>query len=342
MDNLKNPVAAQQYRMKSSIKEYEANGLNRLLMQMHQWALDKRYVSREDSLIYFNVAYAVAAPLEETPEFSVKLVRKKIEDLFMASSLKKRNHKISQNDTLLSLWMVYGILHLQRNKSLKLNCRLKKIRSELTKDFSLWEVSHMKHDSVATKFSAMIDAVEDRFCSPELHEKPSAHFSLATFGECDSFRIDTPVSLHKVKPDHRDNGEQPMDLYEMKIQALEAQLEEEKEKNEHCKVIEKSNYLTTSFNQKLEKRCKELERQLKEVLDSYRIEKETMQRIINQKDEQIKQLKAAAMNGIPQGTTGGVTVNNFYGSVAQQSNNANNVSSYMHGWGEQEKKINNL
>lgn len=342
MDNLKNPVAAQQYRMKSSIEEYEANGLNSLLMQMHQWALDKRYVSREDSLIYFNVAYAVAAPLEETPEFSVKLVRKKIEDLFMASSLKKRNHKISQNDTLLSLWMVYGILHLQRNKSLKLNCRLKKIRSELTKDFSLWEVSHMKHDSVATKFSAMIDAVEDRFCSPELHEKPSAHFSLATFGECDSFQIDTPVSLHKVKPDHRDNGEQPMDLYEMKIQALEAQLEEEKEKNEHCKVIEKSNYLTTSFNQKLEKRCKELERQLKEVLDSYRIEKETMQRIINQKDEQIKRLKAGAMNGIPQGTTGGVTVNNFYGSVAQQSNNANNVSSYMHGWGEQEKKINNL
>lgn len=75
--------------MKSSIEEYEANGLNSLLMQMHQWALEKRYVSRQDSLIYFNVAYAVAAPLEETPEFSVKLVRKKIEDLFMASSLKR-------------------------------------------------------------------------------------------------------------------------------------------------------------------------------------------------------------------------------------------------------------
>ena len=351
MDNLKNPVAAQQYRMKSSIEEYEANGLNSLLMQMLQWALDKRYVSGEDSLIYFNVAYAVAVPLEETPGFSVKLVRKKIEDLFEESSLKKRNHRISQYDTLLSLWMVYGILHLQRHKSLKLNSRLKKIRSELTEDFSLWEISRMKYDSVATKFSAMIDAVKDRFCSPELHEKPSApelykkpsaHFSLATFGECDSFQIDTPVSLHEVKPDHRDNGEQPMDLNEMKIQALEAQLEKEKEKNEYCKAIEKSNYLTTSFNQKLEKRCKELERQLKEVLDSHRIEKETMQRIINQKDEQIKLLKAGAMNGIPQGTTGGVTVNNFYGSVAQQSNNANNVSSYMHGWGEQEKKINNL
>lgn len=315
MDYLKNPVAAQQYRMKSSIEEYEANGLNSLLMQMHHWALDKRIVSRRDSLIYFNVAYAVAASLEATSEFSVKLVRRKIEDLFEESILKRKNRKFSQNDTLLSLWMVYGILHLQRNRSYKLDCRLKKIRSEITEDFILWEVPYMKYDSVATQFSAMIDAVEDRFCSSELHE---------------------------VKPDHRDSGEQPMDLNEMKIQALEAQLEEEKGKNEYCKAIEKSNYLTTSFNLKLEKRCKELERQLKEVLDSHRIEKETMQRIINQKDEQIKLLKVGAMNGIPQGTTGGVTVNNFYGSVAQQSNNANNVSSYMHGWGEQEKKINNL
>lgn len=351
MDNLKNPVAAQQYRMKSSIEEYEANGLNSLLMQMHQWALAHRIVSRRDSLIYFNVAYAVAAPLEETPEFSVKLVRRKIEDLFEESIQKRKIRRFSQNDTLLSLWMVYGILHLQRNKSLKLNIRLKKIRSEITEDFSLWEVSCMKYDSVATQFSAMIDAAKDRFCSPELHEKPSspelhekpsAHFSLATFDEYDSFQIDTPVSLHEVMSDHRDNGEQPMDLNEMKIQALEAQLAEKEEKNEYCKAIEKSNYLTTSFNLKLEERCKELERQLKEVLDSHRIEKETMQRIINQKDEQIKQLKVGAMNGIPQGTTGGVTVNNFYGSVAQQSNNANNVSSYMHGWGEQEKKINNL
>lgn len=342
MDNLKNPVAAQQYRMKSSIEEYEANGLNSLLMQMHHWALDKRIVSRRDSLIYFNVAYAVAAPLEATSEFSVKLVRRKIEDLFEESILKRKIRKFSQNDTLLSLWMVYGILHLQCNKSLKLNIRLKKIRSEITEDFSLWEVPFIKINSVATQFSAMIDAVKDRFCSPELHEKPSAHFSFPTFGGHDSFRIDTPVSLHEVMSDHRDNGEQPMDLNEMKIQALEAQLAEKEEKNEYCKAIEKSNYLTTSFNLKLEERCKELERQLKEVLDSLRIEKKTMQRIINQKDEQIKQLKVGAMNGIPQGTTGGVTVNNFYGSVAQQSNNANNVSSYMHGWGEQEKKINNL
>ena len=304
MDNQKNPVAAQQYRMKSFIEEYEANGLNNLLMQMHHWALAHRIVSRRDSLIYFNVAYAVAAPLEATSAFSVKLVRRKIEDLFEEGILKRKIRKFSQNDTLLSLWMVYGILHLQRNKTLKLNSRLKKIRSEITEAFILWEVPHMKFGSVATQFSAMIDAVEDRFYSPELHE---------------------------VKPDHRDSGEQPMNLNEMKIQALEAQLEEEKEKNEHCKAIEKSNYLTASFNLQLEKRFKLLERQLEDVNARHNREMRNMQIIIEQKDEEIRQLKELLKSRVPQKANGASTVNNYFlGSVGVQSNSANNVTSHTY------------
>lgn len=304
MDHQKNPVAAQQYRMKSSIEEYEANGLNSLLMQMHHWALDKRIVSRRDSLIYFNVAYAVAAPLEATSEFSVKLVRRKIEDLFEEGILKRKIRKFSQNDTLLSLWMVYGILHLQCHRSYKLNCRLEKIRSEITEDFILWAVPHMKFGSVATQFSAMIDAVEDRFYSPELHE---------------------------VKPDHRDSGEQPMNLNEMKIQALEAQLEEEKEKNEHCKAIEKSNYLTASFNLQLEKRFKLLERQLEDVNARHNREMRNMQLIIEQKDEEIRQLKELLKSRVPQKANGASTVNNYFlGSVGVQSNSANNVTSHTY------------
>lgn len=304
MDHQKNPVAAQQYRMKSSIEEYEANGLNSLLMQMHHWALDKRIVSRRDSLIYFNVAYAVAAPLEATSEFSVKLVRRKIEDLFEEGILKRKIRKFSQNDTLLSLWMVYGILHLQCHRSYKLNCRLEKIRSEITEDFILWAVPHMKFGSVATQFSAMIDAVEDRFYSPELHE---------------------------VKPDHRDCGEQPMNLNEMKIQALEAQLEEEKEKNEHCKAIEKSNYLTASFNLQLEKRFKLLERQLEDVNARHNREMRNMQLIIEQKDEEIRQLKELLKSRVPQKANGASTVNNYFlGSVGVQSNSANNVTSHTY------------
>ena len=304
MDNQKNPVAAQQYRMKSFIEEYEANGLNNLLMQMHHWALAHRIVSRRDSLIYFNVAYAVAAPLEATSAFSVKLVRRKIEDLFEEGILKRKIRKFSQNDTLLSLWMVYGILHLQRNKTLKLNSRLKKIRSEITEAFILWEVPHMKFGSVATQFSAMIDAVEDRFYSPELHE---------------------------VKPDHRDSGEQPMNLNEMKIQALEAQLEEEKEKNEHCKAIEKSNYLTASFNLQLEKRFKLLERQLEDVNARHNREMRNMQLIIEQKDEEIRQLKELLKSRVPQKANGASTVNNYFlGSVGVQSNSANNVTSHTY------------
>lgn len=304
MDNQKNPVAAQQYRMKSFIEEYEANGLNNLLMQMHHWALAHRIVSRRDSLIYFNVAYAVAAPLEATSAFSVKLVRRKIEDLFEESILKRKIRKFSQNDTLLSLWMVYGILHLQCHRSLKLNSRLKKIRSEITEDFILWEVPHMKFGSVATQFSAMIDAVEDRFYSPELHE---------------------------VKPDHRDSGEQPMDLNEMKIQALEAQLAEKEEKNEYCKAIEKSNYLTASFNLQLEKRFKLLERQLEDVNARHNREMRNMQLIIEQKDEEVRQLKELLESRVPQKANGASTVNNYFlGSVGVQSNSANNVTSHTY------------
>ena len=309
MDNLKNPVAAQQYRMKSSIEEYEANGLNSLLMQMHQWALAHRTVSRRDSLIYFNVAYAVAAPLEATSEFSVKLVRRKIEDLFEESIQKRKIRRFSQNDTLLSLWMVYGILHLQRNKSLKLNIRLKKIRSEITEDFSLWEVPFIKINSVATQFSAMIDAVKDRFCSPELHEKPSAHFSFPTFGGHDSFRIGgTFASLHEVTSDHRDSGEQPMDLNEMKIRTLEAQL---------AKEI-------------LEKKFKLLKRNLEDVNAKHDSEMRTMQLIIEQKDEEIRQLKGLLKSGVPL-ANGASTVNNYFlGSVGVQSNSANNVTSHTY------------
>lgn len=304
MDHQKNPVAAQQYRMKSFIEEYEANGLNNLLMQMHHWALAHRIVSRRDSLIYFNVAYAVAAPLEATSAFSVKLVRRKIEDLFEESILKRKIRKFSQNDTLLSLWMVYGILHLQCHRSLKLNSRLKKIRSEITEAFILWEVPHMKFGSVATQFSAMIDAVEDRFYSPELHE---------------------------VKPDHRDSGEQPMDLNEMKIQALEAQLAEKEEKNEYCKAIEKSNYLTASFNLQLEKRFKLLERQLEDVNARHNREMRNMQLIIEQKDEEIRQLKELLKSRVPQKANGASTVNNYFlGSVGVQSNSANNVTSHTY------------
>lgn len=130
----------------------------------------------------------------------------------------------------------------------------------------------MKFGSVATQFSAMIDAVEDRFYSPELHE---------------------------VKPDHQ-TTEQPMNLNEMKIQALEAQLEEEKEKNEHCKAIEKSNYLTASFNLQFEKRFKLLERQLEDVNARHNREMRNMQLIIEQKDEEIRQLKELLKSRVPQ------------------------------------------
>ena len=291
-------VAAQQYRMKSSIEEYEANGLNDLLMLMFDKVLVLGVIYEDDQLIYFNVSYAMAAQLYNSPKGTLKKLVSEIEMLLKKSKYRHLDY-IYQDEILLCLWMMYSILFLQAHKWLQLNVYLSRMKKELIEHRES-EISKF----LAKCFPEMIAAVEERFYSPEL---------------C------------------------LLDPNELKIQALEAQLAAEKKKNEHFKAIEKSNYLTAAFNEQLEQRCKKLERQLKEVLDSHRIEKETMQRIINQKDEQIKLLKAGAMNGIPQGTTGGVTVNNFYGSVAQQSNNANNVSSFMSDWmEEQKKKINNL
>lgn len=291
-------VAAQQYRMKSSIEEYEANGLNDLLMLMFDKVLVLGVIYEDDQLIYFNVSYAMAAQLYNSPKGTLKKLVSEIEMLLKKSKYRHLDY-IYQDEILLCLWMMYSILFLQAHKWLQLNVYLSRMKKELIEHRES-EISKF----LAKCFPEMIAAVEERFYSPEL---------------C------------------------LLDPNELKIQALEAQLAAEKKKNEHFKAIENSNYLTAAFNEQLEQRCKKLERQLKEVLDSHRIEKETMQRIINQKDEQIKLLNAGAMNGIPQGTTGGVTVNNFYGSVAQQSNNANNVSSFMPDWmEEQKKKINNL
>lgn len=297
-NNQTSQVAALQYRMKSSIEEYEANGLNDLLMLMFDKVLVLGVIYEDDQLIYFNISYAMAAQLYNSPKGTLKKLVSEIEMLLKKSKYRHLDY-IYQDEILLCLWMMYSILFLQAHKWLQLNVYLSRMKKELIEHRES-EISKF----LAKCFPEMIAAVEERFYSPEL---------------C------------------------LLDPNELKIQALEAQLAAEKKKNEHFKAIEKSNYLTAAFNEQLEQRCKKLERQLKEVLDSHRIEKETMQRIINQKDEQIKLLKAGAMNGIPQGTTGGVTVNNFYGSVAQQSNNANSVSSFMPDWmEEQKKKINNL
>ena len=302
-NNQTSQVAAQQYRMKSSIEEYEANGLNDLLMQMFKNALVFGAIHEDDQLIYFNVAYAMAAQLYNSPKGTLQELASEVEILLQKSKHGDSSTFIFDEEIFLCLWMIHSILFLQAHKWLQLNVFLKKMKKVLTGQGKLRKTKIFLY--FCKCFPEMIDAVEERFYSPELH----------------------PL----------------VDPNELKIQALEAQLAAEKKKNEHFKAIENSNYITAAFNRQLEQRCKKLERQLKEELDSHRIEKETMQRIINQKDEQIKLLNAGAMNGIPQGTTGGVTVNNFYGSVAQQSNNANNVSSFMHGWmGEQEKKINNL
>ena len=67
-NNQTSQVAAQQYRMKSSIEEYEANGLNDLLMLMFDKVFVLGVIYEDDQLIYFNVSYAMAAQLYNSPQ----------------------------------------------------------------------------------------------------------------------------------------------------------------------------------------------------------------------------------------------------------------------------------
>lgn len=61
-NNPTSQVAAQQYRMKSSIEEYEANGLNNLLMQMFKKVLVFGAISRGKSIDLFQCFLCDGSP----------------------------------------------------------------------------------------------------------------------------------------------------------------------------------------------------------------------------------------------------------------------------------------
>ena len=84
-NNQTSQVAAQQYRMKSSIEEYEVNGLNNLLMQMFKNALVFGAIHEDNQLIYFNVSYAMAAQLYNSPKGTMQELASEVEMLLQKS-----------------------------------------------------------------------------------------------------------------------------------------------------------------------------------------------------------------------------------------------------------------
>lgn len=86
-NNQTSQVAAQQYRMKSSIEEYEANGLNNLLMQMFKKVLPYGAIHEDDQLIYFNVAYAMAAQLYNSPKGTMKELFQRLKCCFRRANM---------------------------------------------------------------------------------------------------------------------------------------------------------------------------------------------------------------------------------------------------------------
>ena len=145
-NNPTNHVAAQQYRMKSSIEEYEVNGLNALLMQMFKKVLPYGAIHEDDQLIYFNVAYAMAAQLYNSPKGTMKELFSEVEMLLQKSKHGDSNTYIFDDEIFLCLWMMHSILFLQAHKWLQLNVFLKKMKKDLTdkrfsdaKFFLFWE-----------------------------------------------------------------------------------------------------------------------------------------------------------------------------------------------------------
>lgn len=164
-NNPTNHVAAQQYRMKSSIEEYEVNGLNDLLMLMFDKVLVLGVIYEDDQLIYFNVSYAMAAQLYNSPKGTLKKLVSEIEMLLKKSKYRHLDY-IYQDEILLCLWMMYSILFLQAHKWLQLNVFLKKMKKELIEHRESCETEISKF--LAKCFPEMIAAVEERFHSPEL------------------------------------------------------------------------------------------------------------------------------------------------------------------------------
>ena len=197
-NNPTNHVAAQQYRMKSSIEEYEVNGLNNLLMQMFKNASMFGAVQEGDQLIYFNVAYAMAAQLYNSPKSTRQELAPEVEILLKKSKHSHHPAYIYQDEVILCLWMMYSILFLQAHKWLQLNAFLSRMKVGLLDHGKSCETGISGF--LVKCFPKMIAAVKERFYSPELY---------------------------------------PLDPNELKIQALEAQLDAEKKKNEHFKAIEK-------------------------------------------------------------------------------------------------------
>lgn len=152
------------YRPKTSYEQYEKNELNNLLEQMYKVAIMSGTLGATDPLPIFNVSYAIAVVMANTPNIALKNINEDI--LYLVVGTCQYTHLRGANyngDVILCKWMAYCILHLQENMTEDLNIYLDGFRQSLQETLKYASGKAKAAMAFAGRFPDMIDTVKERF-----------------------------------------------------------------------------------------------------------------------------------------------------------------------------------
>lgn len=291
MEYPNNSVANHQYRTKKSMDDFEKNGLNDLLESLYEKTVKHGAILRRDSLIYFNVSYETAVKVMSNPTLSIEDIKKDIEDSFKRHGLRVFDCLVLSNKIILCLWMIYAILYLQDHKSIIMIRYLSAIKRELIKKIPLCCNSSSRSEFFSQEVPDMIEAVKERFHSPELYPESAAPLPQAHDVPA-AFLPPLPADCSQEGKRFYENCLQILELSVFKQKALELQLEAVNKEKERNAAVEKSNFSTLAFNNLLEEKFDKLKKKYDDGIAEHNKVKWTMQKLSDEVVEENRKLKA--------------------------------------------------
>lgn len=291
MEYPNNSVANHQYRTKKSMDDFEKNGLNDLLESLYEKTVKHGAILRRDPLIYFNVSYETAVKVMSNSTLSIEDIKKDIEDSFKRHGLRVFDCLVLSNKIILCLWMIYAILYLQDHKSIIMIRYLSAIKRELIKKIPLCCNSSSRSEFFSQEVPDMIEAVKERFHSPELYPESAAPLPQAHDVPA-AFLPPLPADCSKEGKRFYENCLQILELSVSKQKALELQLEAVNKEKERNAAVEKSNFSTLAFNNLLEEKYNKLKKKYDDGIAEHNKVKATMQKLSDAVVEENRQLKA--------------------------------------------------
>lgn len=301
MEYPNNSVANHQYRTKKSMDEFEKNGLNDLLESLYRKASEYGAILRRDLLVYFNVSYETAVQVMANPTLSIgdnckeiEVLRKDIADSFRRHDLRVHVRPVSKQETILCMWMMYAILYLQDHKSITMIRCLSAIKRELAEKIPLWCTSLLLIGFFRREVPSMLEAVKERFHSPELYPKSAAPLPQAhDVPDVPAvFLPPLPANCSEEGKRFYENCLQILELSVSKQKALELQLEAVNKEKERNAAVEKSNFSTLAFNNLLEEKFDKLKKKYDDGIAEHNKVKWTMQKLSDEVVEENRKLKA--------------------------------------------------